>query len=620
MATSGSFQTSGYSDSAGSPDYCIFSWSVSSQSIEGNYSVISWSLTVGGGTNSYWYNTIKERYVTVNDYTQTSADKTTVYNGTVLFSGSTTIYHNADGNKSFSASAGAAFEWYGAYNSKGSGSWSLPQIPRATTPTLSATSVTMGNSVTITLSPVSSGFKHKLRYQFITPGGAAAAFRTEGLSVGNGFTASGNTTVTFTPPTSIADYIPNDPGGTCNIHCTTYNASGTQIGEETIKTITLNVPSYSLTGSIALTGNNLRGTAYVQGKSTVTGKITAASSYGATIKSYSSTVDGKTYSGQTFTSDVLSSGSKSASVTIVDTRGKTYTFNSASFTVYEYSPPYITSFSVERQSDGTTVKATLKGGITALNNQNTKSFTVTLNGVTNTITSSAYTIDATTTFTNVPTDSTLTATAKIKDYYTDISKDTVLPTVAVTLDFLANGKGIAMGKVAETTDLLDVAWNTKVGKNLTVGGTLTVAGKTLLNLIYPVGSIYMSVNSTSPATLFGGTWEQIKNRFLIGCGDTYAAGATGGAATHTLTENEMPSHKGHLYDNYDDNNAYTDRGGDTNSYYLSSSASGYSKYENRMYKVASGNEMVIQGYSRGGGAAHNNMPPYLAIYMWKRTS
>ena len=60
--------------------------------------------------------------------------------------------------------------------------------------------------------------------------------------------------------------------------------------------------------------------------------------------------------------------------------------------------------------------------------------------------------------------------------------------------------------------------------------------------IYPVGAIYMSVSSTSPASLFGGTWEQIQNRFLLAAGDTYAAGKTGGEATHTLTVEEMPAH------------------------------------------------------------------------------
>ena len=60
--------------------------------------------------------------------------------------------------------------------------------------------------------------------------------------------------------------------------------------------------------------------------------------------------------------------------------------------------------------------------------------------------------------------------------------------------------------------------------------------------LYPVGSIYLSVNSTNPATLFGGTWEQIKDRFLLSCGDTYANGAAGGEANHTLTVAEMPAH------------------------------------------------------------------------------
>lgn len=64
----------------------------------------------------------------------------------------------------------------------------------------------------------------------------------------------------------------------------------------------------------------------------------------------------------------------------------------------------------------------------------------------------------------------------------------------------------------------------------------------LYDKIYPIGAIYMSINSTDPGTLFGGTWERIKDTFLLSAGDTYSAGATGGEATHTLTVDEMPSH------------------------------------------------------------------------------
>ena len=68
-------------------------------------------------------------------------------------------------------------------------------------------------------------------------------------------------------------------------------------------------------------------------------------------------------------------------------------------------------------------------------------------------------------------------------------------------------------------------------------------GAPLLNLIYPVGSIYLSSNSTNPGTLFGGTWTQIKDRFILTAGDYYSNGAIGGAATVTLTVSNMPSHK-----------------------------------------------------------------------------
>jgi hypothetical protein len=75
-----------------------------------------------------------------------------------------------------------------------------------------------------------------------------------------------------------------------------------------------------------------------------------------------------------------------------------------------------------------------------------------------------------------------------------------------------------------------------------MGNTLEGRITSLWEKIYPVGSIYISANSTSPANLFGGTWEQIKDRFLLAAGGTYAAGSTGGEATHTLTVDEMPNH------------------------------------------------------------------------------
>ncbi len=126
-----------------------------------------------------------------------------------------------------------------------------------------------------------------------------------------------------------------------------------------------------------------------------------------------------------------------------------------------------------------------------------------------------------------------------------------------------------------------------------------------VDFIYPIGSIYMSVNSTSPASLFGGTWERIKDRFLLSAGDTYTAGNTGGEASVTLTINQIPYHHHNL--------GLTSSAGNGNimpQYTALSNefAKGTTKYN------------TIDTTNIGGGLAHNNMPPYLVVYVWKRTA
>ena len=127
------------------------------------------------------------------------------------------------------------------------------------------------------------------------------------------------------------------------------------------------------------------------------------------------------------------------------------------------------------------------------------------------------------------------------------------------------------------------------------------------DMIYPVGSIYMSVNNINPSTLFGGTWEQLKDRFLLGAGSTYSNGATGGSATHKLTVNEMPSHK-HTGIEYDNGNS------------VSLSESGNTGYNISWNTAGNSTRSDLQTNSTGGSKAHNNMPPYLVVYMWKRTA
>lgn len=142
-------------------------------------------------------------------------------------------------------------------------------------------------------------------------------------------------------------------------------------------------------------------------------------------------------------------------------------------------------------------------------------------------------------------------------------------------------------------------------------------------MAYPVGSIYISVNNTNPSTLFGGTWEQLQDRFLLACSSTYTAGSTGGEATHTLTASEMPNHDHNVVE---ENNVRTGSWGKYDVYALNNGQSGSGHKYYNLSATAGENSWSYSGYhglmtdTAGGGQAHNNMPPYLAVYMWKRTA
>lgn len=168
--------------------------------------------------------------------------------------------------------------------------------------------------------------------------------------------------------------------------------------------------------------------------------------------------------------------------------------------------------------------------------------------------------------------------------------------------------------------------------------TNKVSKSELLDLIYPVGSIYLSVNSVNPKTLFGGTWAKIEGRFLLGSSSGYSLGHTGGEATHTLTTMEMPSHT-HSFTgesrttDYEGNHSHRlGRGA------ASSDKQTFSQYDNTGHytltdsgartmghTVYAGNHLhtftpIGRNSETGGSYPHNNMPPYIVVSIWERTA
>lgn len=125
----------------------------------------------------------------------------------------------------------------------------------------------------------------------------------------------------------------------------------------------------------------------------------------------------------------------------------------------------------------------------------------------------------------------------------------------------------------------------------------------------PVGKLWASDDPTSPASIVGGTWEQIKDRFILAAGDTYAAGSTGGEIEHALTVDEMPAHR---HEGIDIDNLYCfgwENGSRT--------GVNFKKFYGGTYWGDDVQNRLASGYA-GGSTAHNNMPPYLTAYIWKR--
>ena len=125
-----------------------------------------------------------------------------------------------------------------------------------------------------------------------------------------------------------------------------------------------------------------------------------------------------------------------------------------------------------------------------------------------------------------------------------------------------------------------------------------------LELVYPIGSIYISVTATNPTILFGfGEWEQIKDTFLLAAGEKYSGGSVGGESEHVLTIDEIPTHS-HSFNRHKLYNNETIPEADTQTGY------GVTNKTVTIYTDTT--------TETGGNLPHNNMPPYLSVYVWKR--
>lgn len=454
--------TSGYKDvTVTSWDTLRFSWEVSGQSIAANTTTVAWKMQLIAGSSGRISASSKSPWeITVNGKTYTGSENIGISNNATktLASGSTVISHDSDGTKTFSYEFKQTFNitFSGTYIStkSGSGSGTLPTISRTSTPTLSTGSVDMGGKVTIYTNRDSTALTHDLAYSF-----AGDTYVNIATGVGDSYA--------WTTP-DLASKIPNATSGTVTIRCITKSGS-TAVGTKTV-TMTLKVPSTvvptisSLATAEVTAGLAAQFGAFVKLKSRIKATITAAGAKGSTIKSYSSTFNGRTYSGATWTSAaVTSSGTLNITVKVTDSRGRTAS-KIFSVTVLDYDPPAINALQVYRiNADGTEnqegvyIAVRYKYSVTSLGGKNTASMALEYKRSTETEWATLLT------GTGLSADTTAQITDKTFsiDYQYDLRMvvndwfgagqpyTAVLGSGAVIMDFRADGLGLGLFKTAE---------------------------------------------------------------------------------------------------------------------------------------------------------------------------
>ena len=563
--------------------YFWVQWSQNSQNIEDNSTIINWSCGFHPG-HKYYLNAIKMSSVVINGvevYSGGTYSNITDYQDRTFASAVLKIAHTSDGSKSFTVSGFSGWIYASGNTYASSQTFTLPTIPRASS--VSCSSANIGSNATITINRASTSFTHTLTYSFGSLSGTIA-------------TKTSSTNISWTIPTTFYGQIPNSKSGTGTITCDTYNGSTLIGSKSTSFTATVSesaskptlspTVSDSNTTTTALTGNNSKFIKYYSNASVATG---AKARNSATLKSQKITCGAKSLTSASGTINAVESGSFTFSAT--DSRGYTTT-QTVNKTLIEYIK---LTCSLNAGAPTTAGVATLKisgnywdGSFGKVANTLTVQYRYKTQGgsygswTTVSATKSNNTYNATATISGLNYQTTYVFQARAVDKLATISTDE---------------------QARRTTPIFDWSKN-----DFNVNGTLKINNTNIFDLIYPVGSFYISAKSTNPGTLFGGTWEQIEGKFLLGMSSSYPAGSQGGEATHTLTTSEMPSHRHIFARGYDDDNIPDFLGGSSASYGI---------------REGSRDETSTNYYTTnlvGGGKAHNNMPPYLSVYIWKRTA
>lgn len=630
-------------------------WELQSQDKINNTSTFKIALEVKSNHSDYY--TYGKQTTTINGVTLSRASFNCRTSWITLGTRTITITHNSDGSFPTTTVSGSfvthvqdTYCLTGGSASVTIATASITKIDRESTFTLSGS--TLGSTVSVAITRQNDLFTHKVEYSF-----EGSSYETP--------TTNATTSATFTPALSLASNITNSTSGILTVRVTTFNGE-TQIGSPVSKTLTLSLPDSvkPTVNSVTITRSSTNATVngwgiYVKGYSKATIAISATGSYGSEITSYSVSGGGFSTSGTTtsYTTGVLNVfGTVPFTVTVTDSRGRTAS-KTESITVVDYSRPSITVTAGRSTSTGnvsitgTYLRVFPTYSFSPVSNgevdKNSATVTVTCNNVskTNPKSGEAFVLAA-----NASAAASYTLTATITDSLGNTATATAsIPnTEALPLHIKGNKKGIGLGMAATADSTVKVGWTVDLNNNNITNAKMTMANNAsvkseIVNLIYPVGSIYISANNTNPGTFLGGTWTAFAaGRCIVGVGTSTGAdggtlsvtnGQNFGSVNHThttgdctLTVDQMPSHT-HIQNAH--NHAQNDSTfmNDTKNYDTRpSGSSGY--YMGAGLKTYYTKDTTATNQNTGGGQAHNHgntgsgttSQPSIGVHMWKRTA
>lgn len=458
-------------------------WEVTSQSVANNTSSVTAKVQLVSTGSSYTINSSasKSGSLTINgtkyNFTFTAALKGNQTK--TIFTKPVTVSHASDGTKtcSFSATAGINVTLSGTYygNVTASGSGTFNTIARASSisSVTSSVSVNGTNTCTVDISRKSSSFTHTVVFSF-------GSYSKTTTGVG--------TSTSYAIPTSWLNAIPSATSGTAKVTVTTYSGS-TKIGSAVSKNFTLTVPASvvpTISGvTIAETeaGIKTQFGGFVQSKSKAKITITAAGALSSTIKAYKTVIDGKTYTGSALTTGVLSTaGNRTATITVTDSRGRTAS-TTRTIAVIAYTAPKINTFTAIRANglgsaddNGTMALARVKFSVSAVNNKNSKSYTVEYRQKgteewTQAETGSVYSFDSNKLLNiGLDPDSSYDLRLTVTDFFSTTTALSEVATAFTLMDFNASGKGLAFGKVSEVDNGMEIDMPLSINQYVYMGG------------------------------------------------------------------------------------------------------------------------------------------------------